>query len=173
MTPLYLPATLAGFMGLWRMARPALAVGPFPRRYGRLNPTSSQPLSEIRAVVAPVSCQASRTRLGTSLRPRHSYPVHHLQPYGDFSHISGGDQKGQRQPLTFRQQMDGAAFALPAMGDIRSPFWAGTKLPSRKAWLQSSLPCWSRSPRKMSQRCSHTPCSCHSWRRRGQVERLP
>jgi hypothetical protein len=38
---------------------------------------------------------------------------------------------------------------------------------------QSNLPCWSRVPRKVSQMCSHTPWSCHYWRRRWQVDRLP
>jgi hypothetical protein len=58
--------------------------------------------------------------------------------------------------------------------DIKdSCFLAGTKLPSRNAWLQSSLPRWSSVPRNANQMRSHTPCSCHSWSRRWQVERLP
>jgi hypothetical protein len=69
--------------------------------------------------------------------------------------------------------MDRATLAFPAIGNILSPFLAGTKLPSRNAWLQSSLPSWSSVPRKVSQVRSHTPCSCHSWRRRWQVDRLP
>jgi hypothetical protein len=171
--PLHLPATFAGLMDLPRTARPTAAIGPFPTRDGRLHPPASQLLSEIRAVVALVSCQAGRTLLGTAFWPGHAHLVYHLQPYSDLSHVSCTHQKGQGQAVSFSQQMDGAAFAFPAIGDVLSPFLAGTKLPSRKAWLQSSLPCWSKAPRKVSQICSHTPCSCHSWRRRWQVERLP
>ena len=37
------------------------------------------------------------------------------------------------------RRVDGAAFAFPAIGDILAPFLPGTKLPSRKARLQSNL----------------------------------
>jgi hypothetical protein len=134
---------------------------------------SAQLVSERSTIIALVGCQASWTFLTAPLRPRHPNPVHHPQPYGDLSHISRGYQKSQRQAITFSQQMDSAALAFPAIGDIFTPFLAGTKLPSRKAWLQSSLPCWSSRLRKVSQICSHTPWSCHSWRRQWQVEGLP
>jgi len=48
------------------------------------------------------------------------------------------------------------------------PFWAG-----RKALSHWSLPAWSRGERKARQTPSHTPCSCHSLRRRWQRVLLP
>jgi hypothetical protein len=69
--------------------------------------------------------------------------------------------------------MDGAAFALPAVGDILAPFLAGTKLPSRKVCLQSNLAWASRVLRNFNRMPSHTPWSCHSWSRLWQVDRLP
>jgi hypothetical protein len=160
-------------MGLGRAARPAPAVGPYSAGYRRLNPPSSQPLPEFRTVIAFVGSQAGRTLLGASLGPGHSHPVHHFQPHGDLGHVGRRHHKRQGQAITFSQQVDRATLALPAIGNILSPFLAGTKLPSRNAWLQSSLPGWSSALRKVSQMRSHTPCSCHSWRRRWQVDRLP
>jgi hypothetical protein len=142
-------------------------------RYRRLNPPSSQPLPEICAVIAFVGSRASGSFLGTPLRSRDPHPVHYFQPHSDPGHIGRCQQICQGQTITFGQQMDRAALALPAIGDILSPFLAGTKLPSRNAWRQSNLPCWSSRPKKVSQIRSQTPCSCHSWRRRWQVERLP
>ena len=89
-----------------------------------------------------------------------------LKTHSDFRYIGCCQQKSQGQSIAFSHQVYGAAFAFPAVGDILAPVWAGTKLPSRKAWLQSSLPCWSRVPKNLSQICSQTPCSCHPWRRR-------
>jgi hypothetical protein len=173
MTPFHFPAELADVMNLRGTARLTTAVGPLSPRYGGLNPPSSQSTSEISTVIALVSSQTGRTFLGTSLRSRHPHPVYYLQPHGDLSHISRRHQKSQGQAITFSEQMDSAALAFPAIGYVLSPFLAGTKLPSRKAWLQSNLPCWSSRPKKLSQIRSQTPCSCHSWRRRWQVDRLP
>jgi hypothetical protein len=171
--PLHLPARLADLMSLGRPARFALAVGPYPLGHRRLNQPSPQPLPELRAVIALVGSQAGRSLLGASLGTGHSHPVPHFQSHGDLSHVGRCHQKGQRQAITFGHQMNRATFALMAIGDIFSPFLAGTKLPSRKAWLQSSLPCWSSVLRNANLMRSHTPSFCHSWSRRWQVERLP
>lgn len=173
MTPFHLPAEFTGLMGLRRTTRLAAAFRPFPAGYGRLNPPLPQSVSEISAVIALIGTQAGRAFLGTSLRPGHTDSVHHLQPYGNFRDISCGHQESQGQSCAFGHQVNRAAFAFPAIGNVLSPFLAGTKLPSRKAWLQSNFPCWSKAPRKVSQICSHTPWSCHPWRRRWQVEGAP
>jgi hypothetical protein len=59
--------------------------------------------------------------------------IHHLQYYCNLSHINCGHQESQGQAITFGQQMDGASFAFPAIGNILPSFLPGTKLTSRKA----------------------------------------
>lgn len=171
--PLHLPARLPSPMGLWEKSRPTSAMGPFPLGRRRLNPPASHFTPEVRPVIAIVSSQADRTFLGTALGSRNPRPVHHFQPHGDLGHVGRRHRICQGQAIAFGQQMDRAALALPAIGYILSPFLAGTKLPPKNAWLQSSLPIWSSPPGKFSQMCSHTPCTCHSWRRQRQVDRLP
>jgi hypothetical protein len=166
MTPLHLPAKLTDLMGLWRTTGPASAVGPLPEGYRRLNMPSPQSLSEISTIIALVGSQAGWALLGASLRLGHPHSVHHLQPHSDLGYIGGRDQKGQGQAVTLSYQVDGAALALPAVGDIQSPFLAGTKLPSRNAWLQSNLAWASRVLRNFNRMPSQTPWSCHCWSRR-------
>jgi hypothetical protein len=149
-----------------RSTRPSTTVLPLPLRYGWLNPSSAKLPPEISAVVALVSGQAGWALARSALRSWHPNPVHHLQPHGDLSHIGRGNQKSQGQPVAFSHQVDRAAFALPPVGDILAPFLAGTKLPSRKAWLQSSLAWASRVLRNFRRIRSQTPWSCHSWSRR-------
>ena len=85
-------------------------------------------------------------------------------------------QRSHRRPVALPAPRSSCGRCSP-YPSIRSrrplPFLAGTKLPSRKAWLQSSLPCSSRERRTRSHMCSHTPCSSHSCKRRWQVEELP
>jgi site-specific DNA recombinase len=64
--------------------------------------------------------------------------------------------------------------AFPALGfpDSQPPFFAGAKLPSAKASLQSSRVRWSSVPRKARQISNHTSCSSHICNRRQQVDGL-
>jgi hypothetical protein len=157
MTPLHLPATLANWMHLGKSTRPATTVLQLPLRYGGLHPSSAQLPSEVGAVVALVSGQASWALARSALRPRHWYLVYHLKSHGNLGHIGSSHQESQRQSITFRHQVDGAAFTLPAIGNILSPFLASTKLPSRNAWFQSNLAWPSRAVRNFSRICSQTP----------------
>src|SRR5918999_6345444 len=173
MTSLYLPATLADWMHLGKPTRPAMTVLQLPLRYGWLDPSSAKLPPEISAVVTFVGGQAGWALSRPALRPGHSYLVYHLKSHGNLGHIGPGHQKSHGQPVTFRHQVDGAAFALPAIGDIFTPFLPGTKLPSRNACLQSNLAWASRVLRNFNRMPSQTPWSCHCWSRRWQVDRLP
>jgi hypothetical protein len=161
-TSLYFPATPANWMHLGKSTRPATTVLPLPLRYGWLHPSSAQLPSEVGAVVALVSSQAGWALARSALRPGHSYLVYHLKSHGDLGYIGTSHQKSQGQSIAFRHQGDGAAFALPAIGNIFTPFLAGTKLPSRNAWFQSNLAWPSRAVRNFSRIRSQTPWSCHS-----------
>src|SRR5918999_2880730 len=160
-------------MHLGKSTRPATTVLQLPLRYGWLNPSSAKLPPEISAIVTFVSGPAGWASSRSALRPRHSYLVYHLKSHGDLGHIGRCHQKSQGQPITFSHQVGGAAFAFPAVGDSLAPFLPGTKLPSRKARLQSSLAWESRMLRNFSRMPSQTPWSCHSWSRRWQVDRLP
>lgn len=64
------------------------------------------------------------------------------------------------------------SFAPLGFSDGRAPFFAGAKLPSIKASLQSRTPSASNCERKVRQILSHTPCSSHSLSLLQQVDGL-
>ena len=64
------------------------------------------------------------------------------------------------------------SFAPLGFPDGRAPFFAGAKLPSIKASLQSRTPSASSCERKARQILSHTPCSSHSLSLLQQVDGL-
>ena len=160
-------------MHLGKSTRLATTVLPLPLGYGWLHPSSAQLPPEVGAVVTLVSSQASWALARSPLRPGHLHLVDDLKTHRDFRYIGCCHQKSQGQSIAFSHQMDGTALAFPAVGDIFAPVLPGTKLPSRKAWLQSSLAWESRVLSNFKRIRSQTPWSCHSWRRRWQVERLP
>ena len=172
MSTLHLPATRADRVHLRRTAG-TLASRPMTLRNRGTNPSSSQFPPELCAVVALVSSQRVRSLLGPASSTRDANPVHHIQSHCHLGYAGTGHIEGQRQSLSLRHHVDRAPLTLPSVVDVLSPFLAGTKLPSRNAWLQSSLLCSSRVLRTLSHMCSHTPCSSHSCKRRWQVEELP
>jgi hypothetical protein len=64
------------------------------------------------------------------------------------------------------------ALAPLGFADTCAPFFAGAKLPSAKASLQSNWPRSSSSARKARQARSHTPCSSQRRSRRQHVDGL-
>src|SRR5918992_5585921 len=116
MTPLYLPATLANWMHLGKLTRPATTVLQLPLGYGWLNASPAKLPPEISAVVTFVSGQAGGALARPPLRSRHLHLVYDLKTHSDFRYIGCCQQKSQRQSIAFSHQVDGAAFALPAVG---------------------------------------------------------
>ena len=172
MSTLHLPATRADRVLLRRIAG-TLASRPMLLRNRGTNPSSSQFPPELCAVVALVSSQRVRSLLRPASSTRDANPVHHTQSHCHLGYAGTGHIEGQRQSLSLHHHVDRAPLNLPSVVDVLSPFLAGTKLPSRNAWLQSSLLCSSRVLRTLSHMCSHTPCSPHACKRRWQVEELP
>jgi hypothetical protein len=76
----------------------------------------------------------------------------------------------QRNTLTVSQYHPLRALATLGFTDCRAPFFAGAKLPSRKASSHFSRPSASRAPSKVRQAWSQTPSSSHCFSRRQQVE---
>ncbi len=78
----------------------------------------------------------------------------------------------QRNTLAVDHHHPLRALASLGLSDAAPPFFAGAKLPSAKASLQSSCPFSSNWARKTRQIFSQTPCSSHCLSRRQQVEAL-
>ena len=76
----------------------------------------------------------------------------------------------QRNALTVSQYHPLRALAALGFADGRAPFFAGAKLPSRKASSHFSRPSASRAPSSVRQALSQTPSSSHCFSRRQQVE---
>lgn len=76
----------------------------------------------------------------------------------------------QRKTFTVDQYHPLRALAPLGFPDGRAPFFAGAKLPSRKASSHFSSPSRSSAPSNARLAFSHTPSSSHCLRRRQQVE---
>ena len=76
----------------------------------------------------------------------------------------------QRNTLTVSQYHPLRSLAALGFTDGRAPFFAGAKLPSRKASSHFSRPSASRAPSNARQARSQTPSSSHCFSRRQQVE---
>jgi len=76
----------------------------------------------------------------------------------------------QRNTFTVDQYHPLRPLATLGFADGRPPFFAGAKLPSRKASSHFSRPSRSKAPSNVRQACSQTPFSSHCCSRRQQVE---
>src|SRR5215471_1176157 len=76
----------------------------------------------------------------------------------------------QRKTFTVDQYHPLRALAPLGFPDGRAPFFAGAKLPSRKASSHFNNPSWSNPPSSARHAFSHTSSSSHCLRRRQQVE---
>src|SRR5215470_3573365 len=76
----------------------------------------------------------------------------------------------QRKTFTVDQYHPLRALAPLGFPDGRAPFFAGAKLPSRKASSHFNSPSWSSVPSNLRHAFSHTPSSSHCLSRRQQVE---
>ena len=76
----------------------------------------------------------------------------------------------QRKTLTVDQYHPLCALAALGFTDRRAPFFAGAKLPSRKASSHCSRPSASSAPNRARQASSQTPSSCQPCSRRQPVE---
>ena len=76
----------------------------------------------------------------------------------------------QRKTFTVDQYHPLRALASLGFADGSAPFFAGAKLPSRKASSHFNSPSWSSAPSSARQAWSQTPSSSHCLSRRQQVE---
>lgn len=91
---------------------------------------------------------------------------------GDFREVGGRHVDAERKTRAVDQYHKLCPLTLACAADASAPFFAGAKVPSRNASLQSTWPRSSNSPRKVRQRVSHTSAASHSPSRRQQVAGL-
>ena len=149
------------------------ALTAFKRWDGRLNTPPAEALTPLTAVVGFVGDPflRARTRAATPLRDSHrrqgSFHQVALMRWRSIHIHTHGHPMAIGPPHSF------AALADLRLPDAGSPFFAGTKLPSRKACAHSSLPwasSWLNSVRPIR---SHVPSPDHAHNRRQQVAGEP
>jgi hypothetical protein len=150
-------------------AVPAVA----PVWHDQVDAPLAEPLPELMTVVAAIGNQ---TR-GLLLRPpRAGARDRHLGERGlgelDFRPVGRRKVHAERKTRAVDQYHELCALTLACEADASAPFFAGAKVASRKASLQSSCPRPSRSLRKARQIASHTSCRSHSASRRQHVAGL-
>ena len=102
----------------------------------------------------------------------HRDSVYRLFEERDFARGRRVQVVSQRNTLAVDHHHPLRSFALLGLSDALAPFFAGAKLPSTKASLQSSWPFSSSSDKNARHTVNHTPCSSQSFNRRQHVEGL-
>jgi hypothetical protein len=142
-----------------------------PMRGDQLDATPGQLLPQRITVVAPAGNQAFRLLPGSAALVPTSYPDRFERRLDEFDLRRGGRVKVVSQRNTRAADHHHPLRPLAPLGfaDSRAPFFAGAKLPSKKASLQFN--CWRsfNSARNARQMSSQTPCSSQSRNRRQQV----
>jgi len=162
MGALHDPTVSAGGVQLRRPAWPSSPPRPSPEGDGGTNAPSAKLPAEPPAVVALICSQNLGPLPGTATATTYADLVYHLQGHPQFMDLSPCELDGQGGAHAVGQDVRCTPLTLPPTADGHPPFFAGTKLPSRKARLQSSFPFPSKVLRTADQMRSHTPCFCHS-----------
>ena len=127
------------------------------------------PTQEV-AVVGAIGDHPQRTRLRSAASTtRYADLSKRGLCQSHFRRLRGSQLASQRNTLAVCHHHPLCAFAFAGLADREAPFFAGAKLASRKLSLQSSLPRWSSSERKLRQIPNQTSPSSHRRRRRQQV----
>lgn len=135
-----------------------LPVLPVGRQEG--DPSSFQPVPERVTVIPLVGDESLGPRFGATF-PSNMDPdvLQGLFSQGHFRWRGRVDVASQWNTLTIDHHHPLRSFAPLGFSDCRAPFFAGAKLPSMKASLQSRIPSLSSWERKVRQIFSHTPSS--------------
>ena len=155
---------------------PSLGAFTSSFRDARPNTPTTEPLLEPSAVIAFVRHQGPGSFLGAPTPPGYPNAIQGRLCQLHLGFLSAGYQGRQGCSSSIGHHHHPGAFPTAGEAYRLAPFLAGTKVPSRKARLQSILPrkdCSFRVERKVVHMRSHTPCACHSCRRLWQVESLP
>jgi hypothetical protein len=139
----------------------------------QFNASVGQTLPQRVAVIAHVGNQSlwlfSRSASAFS---RHSHIIQCFFEERDLVRGRRIQVVSQRNTLAVDHHHPLRSLAAFGLSDALAPFFAGAKLPSANASLQSNCPLWSSSERKALQALSHISCSSQSLSLRQQVEGL-
>ena len=165
----HLPATLVAAQRP-AILRARLAAIP-AMRCNQFDPPSRQPVAQRVAVIGAIGNHTLWFLTGTpaAISPGHTDRRERFFREPDF--VRGGRVKllSQRNTLAVDHHHPLRALAPLGFSDFRAPFFAGAKLPSRNASLQSSCSRWFSSAKNARQMVSQIPCSSQSRSRRQHV----
>jgi hypothetical protein len=144
-----------------------------PVRANQFNTFTCQTFSQWVAVIPLVSNQSLRISFGTpSAFARHSNIFYRFFEERNFARGRRVQVVSQRNTLAVDHHHPLRSLAAFGLSDAFAPFFAGAKLPSANASLQSNCPRWSSSARNTRQASSQISCSSQSLSRLQQVDGL-
>jgi hypothetical protein len=144
-----------------------------PVRTNQFNAFTSQTLTQRVAVITSVGNQTLRLfSWPASAFAWHSDIVQRFFEERDFVRGRRVQVVSQRNTFAVDHHHPLRSFAAFGLSDALPPFFAGAKLPSANASLQSNCPRWSSSERKAFHALSHISCSSQSLSLRQHVEGL-
>ena len=144
-----------------------------PVRANQFNAFTGQTFTQWVAVITPVSNQSVRISFGTSSAfARYSNIIYRFFEERNFVRGRRVQVVSQRNTLAVDHHHPLRSLAAFGLSDTFAPFFAGAKLPSANASLQSSCPRWSSSERKVRHASSQMSCSSQSLSRLQQVDGL-
>ena len=162
----HLPPLLVAFANADRATPPGTGtLASLESGDSRLDPTLSQSMTKRATVIRFIGDQLFRAGLwATAFLTNPDGPQRRFRQR-HFVMISRGQVQSNGQPIPIGHCHHFGAFAHFGHSDARSPFLAGTKLPSRKAWAHSSLFSASRRLSNARQTRSQVPSSDHWFNR--------
>ena len=167
-SPLHLPAALVSPELAPILVPPVLVV--LAIRHNQVDAAAAQALAQGIGIVATIGNHAFRFLPWAALRAQDPDLGERGFRKRNFTRRGTLQPNSQRKTFTVDQYHPLRPLAPLGFADGRPPFFAGAKLPSRKASSHFSSPSWSNAPSSVRQACSQTPSSSHCLSRRQQVE---
>ena len=166
--PLHDPAALVASQFASVFIAPVLVV--LSIRHDQLDAPAAQSLVQRIGVVAAISNHAFRFLPQAAFRALDTDLGERGLRKRNFTRGGTFQPNCQRKTFTVDQYHPLRPVAPFGFADGRAPFFAGAKLPSRKASSPCNSPSWSSAPSSARQALSYTPSSSHYLSRRQQVE---
>jgi hypothetical protein len=139
--------------------------------HDQVGATLFEPLAQWVGVIATIRNHAAQagTRASTAC-PGHVYGCERAFRKLVFGDLRGRKLRSDRNAAAVDHHHALRTFPTTGLADSGAPFFAVTKVASRKASSQSSSPRWSIWPSSFRQARSQTPCSSHIRNRLQQVD---
>jgi hypothetical protein len=168
--PLHVPAVMV--VGARMNRAPTLGMAPWPadKRGDRgLDTPPTHIPAEGLIIVGSIGDQCLGPRAWTSSSTRHSYGSQSELSQCALVRLRACDKQPEQQALAISRNHAFRTLANLRPPDTGPPFFAGTKLPSRKACAYSSMLCASRWLNSRRQMPSYVPSAVQVWKCRQQV----